>query len=262
MVDPEFSEFQYTYGLTREIENRWGREIVGTPYYPTQNYEAKIGSDVVIGLNQGDIRFIPLFMQYKRSEWLTTRRAKEWDEFNEGYYRFDIHSKNQHNTLVDLGEGLGKSIYVAPGFHTVDDYSEYHQNQKLAKNSICFDCSEMKKVSDSDHVVIYALEPLRGAFRSESNKISPIENIFTLVENIQEESVLFEEFKTLRGNFRETKSDLETPQVTNEQNFIENPVRWIREQQQFFFENFGIAVFFILEKGGYEIFGTSTTMIL
>lgn len=262
MVDPEFSEFQYTYGLTREIENRWEREIVGVPYYPTQNYEAKIGSDVVIGLRQGDIRFIPLFMQYKRSERLTTKRAKEWDEFSEEYYRFDIHSKNQHNTLVYLAKCLGKSIYVAPGFHTVDDYSEYHQNRMLAENSICFDCGEMRNVSDSDHVVIYTLDPLRGAFKSESEKISPTENVFTFVEDMQDESELFEEFRTLRGQFREAKFDLEIPQATNEQEFIENPVRWVREQQQFFFENFGFVVLFVLEKGLYEISGASTTMIL
>jgi len=262
MVDPEFSEFQYTYGLTREIENRWGRDIVGTPYFPTQNTEAKIGSDVVIGLSRGDIQFAPLFLQYKRSEWLTDRRAKQWDEFNEEYYRFGIHSKKQHNTLVDLGHGLGKAIYVAPGFHTVDDYSAYHQNQKLANNSICFDCSEMKKVSDSDHVIIYALDPLRGAFRSESNRLSPVESIFSFIDNMQELSELFDEFGILRRRFRDAKLEFDLPQVTDEQEFIENPVRWIREQQQFFFENFGIVVFFILEKNGYEIPGTSTTLIL
>jgi hypothetical protein len=262
MVDPEFSEFQYTYGLTKEIENRWRREIIGTPYYPTQNYEAEIGSDVVVGLNQGDIQFVPLFMQYKRSERLTTRRAKEWDEFSEEYYRFGIHSENQHNTLVDLGHGLGKSIYVAPGFHTIDEYSKYHQSQELANNSICFDCSGMRKVSDSDHVVIYTLDPLRAAFRSESNRISPTDGIFSFIIEMRENSELFEEFRTHRRQFRDVKLELETQQASDEQEFIENPVRWIRTQQEFFFENFGIALFFILEKGGYDIPRTSTIKIM
>jgi hypothetical protein len=252
MVTPEFSEFQFTYGLTKEIENFWPKRVVGLPYFPTQNREAEIGSDVVIGIGNGNVLLEPLFLQYKRSERLLRSNATEWDEFRSPYYRFDIHSQNQHNTLVRLGSSLGTAVYVAPGFHTSTEYKNYHESKTLAANSICFDCEDMSNVNNDDHRIVYTLSPLRAAFRSESENIAATEGIRTLLTNMGGFENEFSTYDHLQRQFADMRIEISPDSDVNDE-YIErddtsNPIAWMRAQQQFFFESFGTVLLFVLQS--------------
>lgn len=250
MVVPEFSEFQFAYGVTREIEDLWPRRIVGVPYFPTQNVEAHIGSDMVVGIQQGDIWLGPLFIQYKRSDYLTRPQAREWDEYHEKYFRFKIRSKEQHNTLAEKCSDLGTAVYAAPSFHTSDEYRRNHQNDKLSKQTVLFDCQDAGSVADGDHCFIYVTNPLRGKFCSESEDITPTGGISTLLTSMRQDEQEFQQYDELQPQFAEIRQmisqDLDLDGEYREQRETENPVTWIRNQQQFFFENFGTVLWFVL----------------
>jgi hypothetical protein len=247
-----FSEFQFAFGLTQEIERSWPRRVVGIPYFPNQYEEAEIGSDVVIAIKTGEIRLLPIFLQYKISLWQDHANAGQWDEWNEPYYRFGLHSTNQHNTLVEHTKGTGKAFYIAPGFHKSSDYVTYHRNQTLSQNSLTFDCSEMSDVDRADHHIIYQVNPLRGAFRSSSEELSPDEGVIStfdrLLETGEEE---FRSFQSLRSQFREVRDIIEfqgeIPDFPREEEAPENPVAWIRQQQELFFGLFGTVLLFMVE---------------
>lgn len=252
MEKSEFSEFQFAYGLTQEVERSWPRRVVGIPYFPNQHEEAEIGSDVVIAIRTGQVRLLPIFLQYKISVWQDHANAGQWDEWNEPYYRFGLHSTNQHNTLVEHTKSTGKAFYVAPGFHKSSDYATYHRNQTLAQNSLTFDCSEMSDVDHTDHHIIYQVNPLRGAFRSSSEELSPEEGVLStfdrLLETAEEE---FRSFQSLRSEFREVRDIIESqakiPDFPREEEAPENPVAWVRQQQELFFELFGTVLLFLVD---------------
>ena len=96
MVSPSFSEFQFTYGLTRELEGPTpGIGLIDLPRIPTQNQEAKIPADMVSSLQDGTTKLAPLFIQYKRSEWMIRSNAGQWEtlekqgiNLSDGYFRF------------------------------------------------------------------------------------------------------------------------------------------------------------------------------
>ena len=114
MVSPDFSEFQFAYGLTRELEESLGSNVVTPPVFPTQNQEEELGSDVIMGIKRGDYLLTPLFIQYKRSNRMIRSNANEWSDFNQEYFRFDIHNANQHNTLVDMVEKVARLVISLP----------------------------------------------------------------------------------------------------------------------------------------------------
>jgi hypothetical protein len=64
-----------------------------------------------------------LFVQYKRPDYLTTRRAKEWRHHNRAYFRMNL-TAHQHQLLLDLEQTVGTDgivLYAAPSFWRYDD---------------------------------------------------------------------------------------------------------------------------------------------
>jgi hypothetical protein len=70
MPDPEFSEFQFAYSVTRELEHRIFPASTWVPHFPTQNQEGERGYD----LNFSD-GVSSLFLQYKRSKKLVVLQS-------------------------------------------------------------------------------------------------------------------------------------------------------------------------------------------
>jgi hypothetical protein len=64
-----------------------------------------------------------LFVQYKRPDYLTTRRAAEWQHHGSPYYRIHL-TPHQHQRLIDLSQTVGSDgvvLYVAPSFWRYDE---------------------------------------------------------------------------------------------------------------------------------------------
>jgi hypothetical protein len=64
-----------------------------------------------------------LFVQYKRPDYLTTRRAREWRYHGGAYFRMHL-TPHQHQLLLDLDNTVGGDgivLYAAPSFWRYDD---------------------------------------------------------------------------------------------------------------------------------------------
>ncbi len=61
-----------------------------------------------------------LFVQYKRPEYLRTRRSKEWHTWKSPYFRYEI-TPHQQEALERVHENVGDNalvVYASPAFHT------------------------------------------------------------------------------------------------------------------------------------------------
>jgi len=126
-MKPSFSEFQFAYSVTRELDDNPAR-LFGLPYIPNQREEALHGYDVAFPNG-----FIPLFLQFKLAERLIQPNANQWNDFNRSYFRFNIYPDNrshQHNSLRQLALSDSNFLvcYCAPLFIEFQDLMQYHLN--------------------------------------------------------------------------------------------------------------------------------------
>lgn len=153
-----FSEIQYLYGATREIECGAGfdKKRFGTPYFPNQIREGKCGYDVRL-----NGPFYTLFLQYKIPEYFVKNTAKFWNEYGCPYYRIKLWRKsisNQHNILVDLAQSSHRNhvYYCAPQFIKWSDFEENYNNHTIMENSVLIDVSCLKRIDDNEqHYITY-----------------------------------------------------------------------------------------------------------
>lgn len=165
-----FSEFQFAYSVTREIEDKilFGRWKLGMPRIINQVEEAKCGYDAAF---KG--RVVSLFLQYKVPEKLTKKSAKQWRDMKAPYYRFDIYPADlspQHNLLCDLARRDIKNrvFYCAPAFVLYDELCKYHKSRMVAGNSVFINCRNLDIITGSDkHNICYTLSPKKCKMYSE-----------------------------------------------------------------------------------------------
>lgn len=256
MVKPTFSEFQFAYGLTRELEGpRPGMGLIDVPVIPTQNLEADIPADMASRIRNGDIELAPLFIQYKRAEKMTRSYAREWDDLDrmygvdDHYFRFNVYlgDSDQHNKLVELGERQPLTFYVAPAFVEQDEYRRHAVNNRIFEHSAFIQCGELDTVPDEDHVVAWTFPDPDGIVLSEPTSITVRqggEDAFD-VEEIDE---TLRSFGDLRESFGDLRRDIafgpDEEQDRFGADFIGDPddydsgepVEWMRTQKQFFME--------------------------
>ena len=135
-MKPEFSEFSYAFAFTRELTDEiknQGLQPVAT--LPNTRQEAKSGADLEMfpGTLGGT-----MFFQFKTSDRLTGRNAKEWKDYKSSYYRFDIRPdrlSRQHNALKKLTKKYRGVYYAAPAFHAHDDFVAYQLAGTVKDNS-------------------------------------------------------------------------------------------------------------------------------
>lgn len=156
-----FSEFQFAYGCTRELEDRtfwFGR--LGAPLIPSLVQEELFASDVIFW--RGPLK--PIFIQYKLSEKLAHRTAKERHLFGgSAYFRFKPYPQsisNQHNKLVDLGRKTPNVFYCAPAFITETEYFSFHNTKAVITNSVFVPCGQLPHNSGrNQHSVVFNISP-------------------------------------------------------------------------------------------------------
>lgn len=236
-MDPKFSEFQFTYGLTREIENQM--PMAGVPFLPTQHVENDFPIDV--GIPRAGGEFAPLFLQYKRANALTQANAREWDDFDEEYYRFKVYSpekSDQHNKLVDLSEFFETVYYVSPAFYKQSEYRSLARNGQIHEESVIIDCSSCPKITDDEsHSIAYTDSPARARFYSEPQQVDAVQGFRNLIEVIDEETGSYMEVGELHDTFESLHSELDIERV--ETTPQEDLGEWVRAEQAIFFREFG-----------------------
>lgn len=78
-----------------------------------------------------------LFVQYKRPEFITRSNGKEWDAWQQKYFRYHI-TPHQHAALSRLNNkanGRASIVYSSPAFHKFNDLFEYAKNGKIIDHS-------------------------------------------------------------------------------------------------------------------------------
>ncbi len=162
MAQPDFSEFTFGYGVTRYFEELYGARRV-LPNFPTQNEEADGGYDVDF-LAHG----VPLFIQFKRSEVISTRRAREYKsypaEWAKPTYRMHLHGHNkfrQHYLMQDLEDKGNMAIYVTSQVSSKVALNQYYGWNRMIDAAKIFLPSEivLPNVHERHHVSFNRTHP-------------------------------------------------------------------------------------------------------
>jgi hypothetical protein len=256
MVAPEFSEFQFGYGLTRELDDgQWPLTLTGVPFFPTQPEEDYLGFDM--GVSAG---IYTLFVQFKRARKLTRSNAREWDMYGGEYFRFpvevsdDPREPDQHGTLVELGHRFPHTYYVAPEFITWRDWERYARNERINRNAVFLRCGSAPAPFDGNrHYICYRPQDSVGLFFSEAptqGEVLVAHGFGDVFDAMQEDGSEFRSIQGIRGEFAEARS-----QVVEGLDLVADPLEytadelvvWMREQQRFFYETLGMALYFLAD---------------
>ena len=143
----EFSEFSYgfavTHGLLKDTPS-----IDVAPHFPSLVEEGKLGYDLNVGFPG-----MPIYIQFKLSDYLTRRPAKYWDFYNEPYFRFDITPRTiseQHNLLKDLADHGEEVFYVSPLFWKAGQFNEAFRCSQVGARSMWLWLKQLPHLTDYD----------------------------------------------------------------------------------------------------------------
>ncbi len=168
---PLFSEFSFGFSISHEIQTAVGRSTRSAPVLPSLLDERKLGWDVKFRL-QG----LSIFLQFKRSDYLQTKRAREWAHFRTPYYRFPVYRVSespQHNLLVGLSAKEPHVYYCAPMFHTDAEFNRYFMNHAVLGHSVLISLRALPRILDKgSHHIVYA--PSHGLFLSDATPLDMV----------------------------------------------------------------------------------------
>jgi hypothetical protein len=159
-VIPEISEFSYGFALTNEIVG-W-MDLFAAPIFPSLLEEGKAGGGYDVKLDRPGA---PLYLQFKRSECMTRRSAREYRSvrdqgglLNIPFYRFPItHAakSDQHELLLALEVAPNHVFYVAPRFHRLSEINDAWRTSAVASRSVFVSPSEIGSLDEERHTVAF-----------------------------------------------------------------------------------------------------------
>lgn len=183
----EFSEFSYGFAVTEEMIHGWGSRLTAVPYFPTLREEARIGFDVRLDRNG-----IPLFLQFKISEGMTSRRARECQlglPMGTPFYRMHLHRmdrSNQHQALLTLEQTGEEVYYVAPRFNRQTEFSlAYFQRRVIARSAFIRPGDIGRILDNQSHWVAFDQMGRRGWRFSEPVEVETILSGSELAEMLE-----------------------------------------------------------------------------
>lgn len=140
-MSQKFSEFSYGFAVVYEcIEKTRNMHFKAAPLFPSLIDEGKkYGYDVKIDF------LCPIFLQFKLSEYLKGKNAKEFKDKKINYlpyYRFKIENCNQLHLLKELRKKEDRVFYTAPAFSKIDELNKYFTQRKTLENSVFVDVGE------------------------------------------------------------------------------------------------------------------------
>ncbi|WP_154222307.1 hypothetical protein [Marinicella rhabdoformis] len=172
-MKPNISEFSYGYALTEELVMGFGNKLTSSPVFPSLYQEGKDGGGWDVKLDKGGI---PLFLQFKLSDYLKTKSALEYKKgkISLPYYRMHIRSKKysrQHELLLKLERDGNEVYYSAPGFHEPGELNDAYLKQKVKNRSLWVKPTYIGDITDNkEHCVVFKL-PKPHYFCSEPKEI-------------------------------------------------------------------------------------------
>lgn len=157
-MSPDFSEFSYGYAITEEIVASLKALVIGAPVFPSLYEEGKKGGGYDLKV---PLRGKPVFLQFKLSDYLRKRSAREYQKglLDVPYYRMHLrplrHS-DQHNLLLDL-EASGETVfYIAPEFHLPQELNDFYLRKVVVRHSAAFSPADIGPLPDDEaHYVAF-----------------------------------------------------------------------------------------------------------
>lgn len=151
-MKPDISEFSYGYALTSELIRLFGLKNVGAPVFPSLQQEGWLGYDV-------QIPGVPLFLQFKLSDYTSKASAKQANVLGVPHYRMylrPLRHSDQHELLRDL-EGAGFTVfYATPEFYTPDELNRAYDQGRVAERSAFWAPSDIGVLPNrDDHYVAF-----------------------------------------------------------------------------------------------------------
>ena len=147
----QFSEFSYGFAFTHELVNHLPG-ITVAPHFPSLVEEGRIGYDMSM-----PIHGVPMFFQYKISEFLKGSSAKYWSSHQRPHFRFEVTSPKtspQHNLLKDLADSGKEVFYVAPSLYESQYFNAaYHQN-RICSSSVCVPVGKLRRLGTDQYLHI------------------------------------------------------------------------------------------------------------
>lgn len=172
-MKPNISEFSYGYAITEELARWQGTNITAAPVFPSLYQEGQLGGGWDVMLDRAGI---PLFLQFKLSDYMSRRSAYEFHKgwFIPPFYRMHIRPARfsaQHEMLLDLENAGNEVYYSAPAFHEPWELNEAYLNHGVKNRSIWVRPSWIGSLPDNwDHHVAFQ-QPGSKRFCSESRPI-------------------------------------------------------------------------------------------
>ena len=154
---PDISEFSYGFALTRELIALTDT-LKAAPVFPSLIAEGKKGGGYDVNL---DIPGCPLFIQFKRSECMVRRTARETKppmNLRTPFYRMKITERSrsaQHEMLLDLDAGPNEVYYAAPLFHTVEELNKAYLANSVSTQTCYVRPGKIGKLDGEAHHVSF-----------------------------------------------------------------------------------------------------------
>lgn len=166
---------------------------------------------------------VNLLFQYKKPEYITMPKGKEWRYWNRSYYRYDIYSEQQE-LLSYIHNSFGEKIlviYASPAIHDVNvlvktskdrkiiDYSNFckaielnghHRNTYIKAGTYSIACSEPERIENFD--LIGELNRSNGDYSSTTSNRTFIKDFGKSISSaISRSSYYSESFNTLNERY-------------------------------------------------------------
>ena len=174
-MTPDISEFSYGFALTQELIALAGEPLRAAPIFPSLIEEGRAGGGYDVNL---DIPGFPLFLQFKRSDCMISRRAKEIQQgcnLNLPFYRLKITERSrsaQHDMLLELDNGKNEVFYAAPRFHTVTELNAAYLAAAVSHRSFYIRPRDIGRLDEDAHHV--AFDETRYRLCSEPREVKGI----------------------------------------------------------------------------------------
>ena len=155
-MQPEISEFSYGFALTNELVGWTSLRVA--PIFPSLIEEGRSGGGYDVKLQ---LPGIPMYLQFKRSEYMKTRNAKEIKSgapLPAPYYRFHLMEaarSDQHQLLLQLDDGLNAVYYAAPRFHKLAQINSAWNSNTVTPQSIFVAPQAIGRLSRGSHAIAY-----------------------------------------------------------------------------------------------------------
>ena len=197
-MNPEFSEFSYGFAFTHEFVNR-NPGLDAAPELPSLIREAETGTDLKLGY-QGH----PKYFQFKLSAYLNRKNAIHWCDHRESHYRVRITTRprpnrepgtDQHSNLIRLAKDVDEVFYVAPKFHTQDEFNRLFLGGQITNNSLWAPLRDLHPVSDGEpHYLTFTRNQNEPVWHSEAVRLQGKFSAEDHYETISETLLIDEDF--------------------------------------------------------------------